>query len=594
MRSQLEMPLGASSAVRLARQHLESRPGSILVDEKDWTAALVLATNPSTRSSDHPIDVAAKTAIFVAGIGVPVFTDDRKKELLRHGAALFGGGGTPSEAIRGRISSFMKVAQDKKKDLEERARLVEQIIEPLLPSGLRMLPHQLEALVMIQDRGFRCVIHDDLGLGKTVEALCSVLLFSAERGGKDAAFPLLIATQASVVGSWIHHSHQWLAKYKVSVGRHPEDKPDVCVMSYAKLLEKWRDIRQWAPKSVIFDESHYLKNPESQRSMAAVLAISTADLALCSTATIEPNGRPEEAFLQLKLCDRSLDWRDYRRKFCGAKKVQIGQKTFWKTDGMTEPVAFGQLLHQMTFRRLKVDLGAALGLSALPRYVLPVEPSVELMMATKEAKEQIRDRLIEKAKERLTVSEEDIERAIQTADLAALTIERMLVEKHKIGTAVERVKDLVADGHRVLCFSYFREAALELHRKLRKGLPRLPIDEVTLGSSDMNPEQRSNFVADAQKKGKVAVVSYAFCEGVTLTNFDRVLFVGRHWDPNKERQGEGRIHRIGQKGDPAAEYLHCAGTSDDLMAEVHTLKENRFTSVTGSTDVRRLAQWASE
>ncbi len=599
----LPLPFGNSERLRIgievSRDHFRGRPGELLVSEEDWLAAVALATTPTNRSDDDPIDVAAKVALWKAGLEL-TFPEERKKEVILHAAAILGGNGAANPSIADRIRQLMTADQQKKKEKKERAEQSYLRMRHLLPKGLHLLEHQKEALLEISDRNYRCVIHDDLGLGKTVEILCSLLLRSADEG-RDAVLPMLILSTASVAGSWIEHTETWMKTLGVKVSRSFSDKEaNVVVMPYGRLLEAWKDAKEFDPKSVVFDESHYLINPESQRSKAAILTSSSASAVLCATATMSPNGRPEESFLQLKLCDRSLDWRTYRYEWCGAFKMKIGTNAkgedirTWNTKGATNPVRFGRVLHERSFRRMKADMMASLGLPELARYVLPVETTPKLLADLQKMRDSIRESLEKKASSLMETGRAfdkiTAEKILEAEEFAATTRLRMVVGRHKIPTAVARTKELLADGHRVVHFCFHPEVAIALHEKLVAAFPKLGDTEVLLGTSDLSPEERTELVRVAQATGQICVLTYAYCEGVTLTSFDRVLMVERHWIPDKELQAEARINRIGQTSEMAVEYLVCRGTIDDAMSEIHTLKENRSRSVVASA-ATRLWSW---
>jgi len=321
------------------------------------------------------------------------------------------------------------------------------------------------------------------------------------------------------------------------------------------------------------------------------LSSTTCKIVLDTTATMTPNGRPEEAFLQFKLVDRSLEWRKYRYDYCGGFKMPVGgERKVWNTKGSTDPVLFGRLVHRLSFRRTKADLGKELGLPDLARYVLPVPVGPKALALFEKLRLEVRESLMEKAAEvRAEGSGDWRERkAAQIEDaevFAATTKLRMAVERHKIPFSVGLTKELLADGHRVILFAYHQVVAFELYQKLSAEVSKEP-DDVLLGTSDLDERDRADLVRTAQARGKAIVLTYAYCEGITLTAFDRVIMVGRHWIPDKEIQAEARAHRIGQVNDVGVYYPVCRGTLDDHMGDVHGLKENRSQQVLASTGVR--------
>lgn len=580
-----------------AREHFSGREGELLVTEKDWVAAVALSTTESSRKEkeNDPTDVAAKLSLWKAGIELK-FSEEKRRGVLEHAAAVLAGQGKPIDSVRERIEFLMK--EHEKKEVLRKKKAYELYLEmsDLLPEGMELLDHQKEALVEIEKRGFRCVVHDDLGLGKTIEILCALLL-RAKQMGKEEVFPVFIGCPASMVGAWKQHAKKWLSLLQVSVDDlESAGKDSVVVNSYGSLLSVWREVKALNPRSVVFDESHYLVDPESQRSKAAILTSGSVRNLLLATATMTPNGRPEEAFLQLKLCDRALQWREYRYEWCNAHRRPTGRKTkggepiqVWNTSGASNPVGFGKLVHKLSFRRWKTDLKDSLALPEQARFILPVEASKELFDQIEEERTKVKARLEEKASESREKGKSEEASRIEDSELfSMLTKCRILVGKHKIPAAIERTSELLSDGHRIVLFCFHPQVAEAIHSKLMKTQAGKQ-GQVFLGTADLTADQRFELVQDAQENGKIIVLTYAYCEGVTLTSFDRVLMVERHWIPDKELQAEARIHRIGQKaGSVASEYLVCPSTIDDMMTQIHTIKETRSRSVVASTAIR---QW---
>lgn len=594
--TQPRLPLPRTTSGRLllgieaSRAHLANRKGSILSSEEDWVAAVALSTTRSNRTGDHPVDVACKVALWKEGLDI-VADEAKRMEILLHAAAVLGGEGSPSPSMSERVSALKASAEKKRRKKKEDAEILYQKILPLLPEGRRLLEHQKEALVEIKERNYRLVVHDDLGLGKTIEVLVSALLRSVE--GKDP-FPLLISAQTSMIGAWIEHVELWLEKLSPRVDTSFGGAGNVVAMPYGKLLDRWREAKEFAAKTVVYDESHYLKNPEAQRSKGAILCSSSAESVLCTTATMDPNGRPQECFMQLKLCDPSLEWRDFRFEYCNAFKMKVGDREVWNTKGSSNPVKLGKLLHKMSFRRTKAELGKELELPELSRFVIPVRLGVRAVGALEKEKTAVITRLgLKAAALRETGKKRDELKAgrIEEASLlAATTILRYKVEELKIPAAMQRTKELLEEGHDVILFFFFPRNAIRMFEELSA---EFPDTQVLLGTSDLDQDKRTELVKQAQKKGGIIVLTYAYCEGITLTRFDRVLFVGRHWIPDKETQAEARVDRIGQVRTTAAEYLVARSTSDEAMGQIATTKETVARSIVGSTAVR-LFRWLQD
>jgi SNF2 family DNA or RNA helicase len=109
----------------------------------------------------------------------------------------------------------------------------------------------------------RVLIADEMGLGKTVQALVTVELADA--------YPAVVVVPAAVKFNWEKEVAKWLP-HRSSVVLSGRTVPwdieidaDFVVINY-DVLSPWLDtLKGLEPKTVIFDESHYLKNSRTQR-----------------------------------------------------------------------------------------------------------------------------------------------------------------------------------------------------------------------------------------------------------------------------------------------------------------------------------------
>ena len=145
------------------------------------------------------------------------------------------------------------------------------------------------------------------------------------------------------------------------------------------------------------------------------------------------------------------------------------------------------------------------------------------------------------------------------------------VEEHKIDAALELVSSLRQQGRKVLLFTVRRATAKLLGEKLN-------CPYVT-GEDD--PDRRREMLASVDVG--VATV-YSVTTGITLTNFDTVVFVGIDWVPSTLLQAEARVHRIGQTRDVVFYYLIGAQTIDETIAGKVIERLDAFTTVIGGNE----------
>ena len=137
----------------------------------------------------------------------------------------------------------------------------------LLSEGTKLEPHQVDGVWF----GLKHHWHinaDDMGLGKTLQAL--TIAFFHQR---NKHFPVLCVVPAYLASNWRNEINKFSATNKtvnvVKDGKEArqmrgtkEAPEDFVICSYAKIRDNPTLLRKF--RMVIWDESHYLKNPESK------------------------------------------------------------------------------------------------------------------------------------------------------------------------------------------------------------------------------------------------------------------------------------------------------------------------------------------
>ena len=114
--------------------------------------------------------------------------------------------------------------------------------------------------------------------------------------------------------------------------------------------------------------------------------------------------------------------------------------------------------------------------------------------------------------------------------------------KHSI--LIEKIRNAVADGHKVQVFSQF----VTYLKMLQKDLDSFEMPLYTLTGSTTK-ENRSKAVSSFQKSKKPSAFLISLKAGGTglnLTSADYVFIVDPWWNPAAEAQARDRTHRIGQ------------------------------------------------
>jgi SWI/SNF-related matrix-associated actin-dependent regulator of chromatin subfamily A-like protein 1 len=411
----------------------------------------------------------------------------------------------------------------------------------------------------------RCFIADEMGLGKTVQALASI--------HKLNAYPAVIVCPASLKINWQREALKWLPKgKKVEVLRGRKGnvpKADIVIVNY-DILEYWAPLLNGF-ESVVFDESHYCKNPKAKRTKAAIaLADKIEEPIFCLTGTPVLNN-PSELTAQLRILGRL-------KEFGGAMKFR---DAYASTKHL--PELNRRLRASMYVRRRKVDV-----LTELPpkRWSdVVVEPSADHMKKYREAEEDLISFLAGQAKKSAEAQGATTHEAREAAliatmkaqaaeQLVAVNTLKRLASEAKYSLAVEWMDNFLTSESKLIVFTWHKDLANRITEHY--GAVKL--------TGDSSMEERTKAVDSFQNDPEVKVfvsTLKAGGVGITLTAASDVLFLEQGWTPADMDQAADRAHRIGQQDSVTAWTLIAQDTIDEDIKELIAYKREL---VDASTD----------
>ena len=119
----------------------------------------------------------------------------------------------------------------------------------------------------------------------------------------------------------------------------------------------------------------------------------------------------------------------------------------------------------------------------------------------------------------------------------------------KLKAASAHVAELVAEGFNVVVFCRFIATAHYVARHFRETLKGIADDAIDAVTGEMTPEERERRVAriGAAQGGRILVATDCLSEGINLQeHFDAVVHYDLSWNPTRHEQREGRVDRFGQ------------------------------------------------
>lgn len=438
----------------------------------------------------------------------------------------------------------------------------------------------------------RVMIADEQGVGKTLEAIAAVV--------HNKAFPALIVVPASVKYNWEAEVQTFSPGTSVEVidgSDTPTYTSDITVINYDLLAKGWQKGRGKKVKlsnhaiamksrnlrSIVIDESHYIKNGDAQRSRAIENLCEGVEYRLLLTGTPTIN-RPFELVHQLKCLDRLDDmggfW-GFVKRYCKPEKKNFGRGLVWTFDGAEHLEELNERMRMQGFylRRLKDEV-----------LDLPEKRWADVVMkiTNRDEYEYAEDQLISWVKDYTqehaleidefkewieSIDPSDIddaiekfsldkaERAARAEILVGINSLRKLAAQGKIDSVKQWVGDFLQSGQKLLLFAHHKEVVDALAKEF----------DAPVIKGGVPAKKRQQIVEDFQNNPdtKLLVLNIqAGGEGLTLTASSNVAFVEFPWSPGKMDQASDRVHRKGQKNAVTVWSFVAQDTIDQKMTSL--------------------------
>ncbi len=403
---------------------------------------------------------------------------------------------------------------------------------PPLPSELTdiLRPYQAAGYAFLADRclnGAGSILADDMGLGKTLQVLA---LLSAWKQRGEGNFSALVVCPASVMSIWEQQAAKFCPALSVLLwsGSRSERQQSFAAGGYDLLITHYGMARIETSRLcsreftfVILDEAQAIKNPDAQ--------VSRALRRLRCRHRVAITGTPMEN----KLLDLWSIMDFLNPKLLGTKEsfLTLGQNSL--------PEIRSQL-ELLLLRRSK-----SLVAPELPPRIVEVLP-VEFESAQRDFYHRI---LVETKRKIKAGGAMEILSGLTRLRQICCDPELLLKQTHPYGGAklallLEKLSEVLANGHSALVFSQFTQMLTIIARELTA--LELPFHSIT---GEIPPPQRSRIVEEfsANQQPEIMLLSLkAAGTGLTLTKADYVFLYDPWWTPAVENQAIDRTHRIGQ------------------------------------------------
>ena len=421
-------------------------------------------------------------------------------------------------------------------------------LEVPAPAGLAYYPFQRAGIEFLETHP-QALLADDPGCGKGIQITGLLNLRPEIRS-------VLVICPACMKLTWRQELEKWLVNGQCVALADDSgfERADIWIINYEQLAKYHAQLRGRRLDLLIADESHYLKNPKSQRSklVRALGPLARRRILLTGTPVLN---KPAELWAQLNLID-PMQWPKFfpfALRYCNAHRNQFG----WDFSGSSNLQELKlRLRASCMLRRRKLDVLPQL--PEITRAMVPLGGCVstdgQLDEVTSQIATEMKMSVEELASSRCDIDPEDI-----SFSYAARA--RAILGTMKLGPALEFIRE-ESEGDPESKFVIFAHHLQVLHG-LAQGLPGALL---VTGETPLHERQRAidRFQTDPAAKYFVASIM-AMSLGVTLTAASRVVFVETSWVPAILEQAESRCLRIGQRNAVLAQYLTVPDSIDTAI-----------------------------
>jgi superfamily II DNA or RNA helicase len=241
----------------------------------------------------------------------------------------------------------------------------------------------------------------------------------------------------------------------------------------------------------------------------------------------------------------------YASKNCDAHKETIktheGDRVVWNTSGASNLEELQTRLNYFMLRRTKTDV--ALELPPRTRQIIEVDIGRKFRA--------------------------EVGSALKSD--AALRYALSLAADGKLPQALDMIANHVEAGSKVVAFTH----RIIVAEQLAAALIDLKIDAKVI-TGKVSHKQRAAIVEE--KPVVICATLDSTSVGIDLSHADVAVFVELDWVPSKLIQGEGRLHRFGQKNPVLIQYVIALATVDEVIRDAVLAKMEHFERSVGKLD----------
>ena len=432
------------------------------------------------------------------------------------------------------------------------------------------------------ERKGRILLADEMGVGKTVQAIGIALMYKEE-------WPVLIICPSSLKFVWRDEILKWIPdinddKINIQIFKSSKDYfkcgVKIYIMSYDLTVKLEDKITEKNFKFIIADEAHYMKSPDAKRTKCLMPIIKRSKRVILITGT-PILAKPVELYPLLTMLRPDLfhNFKEFGNRYCDPKRNFFGMD--WT--GSSNPKELNYILRHIMIRRLKKEVMNQLPPKKRQKVEIQTDPKViKQIQAINLSSEKIIEKINELNNSQINPNlvnyvnpekpENDNENLLNLFNKVY-----NLSAEAKISGVKEYIHYLIDNKCKFLIFAHHMKMLDGIEEEVKK----LKVDYIRIDGK-VKLEKRQEYVYKYQHDETclVAILSITACyTGITLTAASTVVFSELHMTPAVMIQAEDRAHRIGQEHECVnIHYLYGPDTIDEVLFRMLNQKQNIFSN----------------
>jgi SNF2 family DNA or RNA helicase len=453
-------------------------------------------------------------------------------------------------------------------------------LEPWIKDEIEYYDYQVDGIrTLARRKSF--ILADDMGLGKSLQAL-TVFAIDAFLGWSQT---MMVVCPVTLKGNWADEIEKFSRfPYMVLEGT-PNQRmkqllefvgiagPKILVVNYEQVISHQKTLDNIKFDIIAFDEAHYMQNPNSKRTQAALDVYSRRSFALTGTPMLNHvNGL-------WAILHRVGAYKKGYYQFCNRYAVMGGYKDK-QIVGTKNEAELTELLQNFMLRRLKKDV------LDLPDVQI-IERRVDLLPEQR----KLYDEVIGDMKlTRVDMDSPDeignaLTKFLRLKEICGTTY-KFSGEDHssKLDLAVADDIEILENGNKTVVFTQFRDMQACYAKRLADANPDIP---VWILNGDVKKPDRQPLVKEwgiSSEPGVLVCMVQIAGIGLNMTAARHASFLDKLFVPGLNQQAIDRLHRIGaDKTQPVQirEYI-ARNTIENRVNQILRLKSKLFNEIVES------------